>query len=54
MAGGREGRAKLVILRSTDTTAVVAPNAPQVARDPALPKSFPSLPRPAAEEAQAK
>jgi DNA-binding beta-propeller fold protein YncE len=54
MPGGREGRAKLVILKTTGDALPQTPNAPQVARDPALPKSFPGLPRPAAEEAKAK
>ncbi len=54
MAGGREGRAKLVILKSVEPAAAVAPNAPQVARQPALPKAFPSQPKSAAEEAKAQ
>ena len=54
MPGGREGRAKLVILKPTDTAAPAARNAPQVARDPALPNAFPSLPKPPADERVAK
>ncbi len=54
MPGGREGRAKLVILKTTGDALPVVPNAPQVAREPAMPKTFPTLPTAAAEEAKAK
>ncbi len=51
MAGGREGRAKLVILKPTEGPVPKTQNAPQVAHDPALPKAFPTLPKPADEQA---
>lgn len=54
MPGGREGRAKLVILKPVEAAAPADPNAIQVAREPALPKSFPRQTKPPAEEQTAK
>lgn len=54
MPGGKEGRAKLVILKPIESAAPDAARATQMARDPALPKSFPSQPKPPAEEQTAK
>ena len=54
MPGGHEGRAKLVILKRVETPEQSQVNGPQVARDPALPKSFPTTPKPPAEEQSAK
>lgn len=51
MPGGREGRAKLVILKPTEMPAPEAQKTVQLARDPALPRSFPTAPKPADVEA---
>lgn len=51
MPGGREGRAKLVILKPAEGPMPASSSAPRVARDPALPKAFPTLPKPADEQA---
>ena len=54
MPGGREGRAKLVILKPMESSASNDPRATQMARDPALPRNFPSPPKPQANEQTAK
>ncbi len=54
MPGGREGRAKLVILKPIEGAPANAAKEPQVARDPALPKAFPNPQKPPANEETAK
>ncbi len=54
MPGGREGRAKLVILKPIEAAPPISPRESQVARDPALPKAFPSPPKPPSNEETAK
>jgi len=54
MPGGREGRAKLVILKPIQGAIPGAARTTQVARDPALPQQFPNPQKPPAEEQTAK
>lgn len=54
MPGGREGRAKLVILKPMQAVAPDPARETKMAADPVLPSSFPSQPKPAASEQTAK